>query len=335
MIAALSHAQTAFWLIACAATIVLYGLYSGAETGLYCASRLRLNLAAHQRAAGASSLRALMADQSGTLFTTLLGSTLANYLAPVCMTYVFLQHGYHATSAEFLTTLILTPIILVFAEAFPKVLFERHADRLMLRLAGFLTISHSVARWTGLVAGQNALSRFILRRFHRQPPSGSALHSRLEMYHMLHEGAAQGALTRTQRFMLERVHALRNTRVASVMVPQALAVMLPDTARIQDILPIIRETPHSRLPVFSGTRRKAIGLVHVLDLLTRPPETPIVRFMYPPVAIPYDTDVTEALSTLQKRHRRMAFVVDEAGRCLGIVTVKDLVEEIVGDIAAW
>jgi len=75
--------------------------------------------------------------------------------------------------------------------------------------------------------------------------------------------------------------------------------------------------------------------VHVLDVLTSPPETSIEAIMIPPVELRPATGVMQALRILQERHRRMAFVVDEGGRCQGIVTVKDLVEEIVGELGAW
>lgn len=327
--------QAAFWIAGCGVMIGATALYSGAETGLYCLNRLRLNLHVGQENRRAITLQRLLGDQSGILFVTLLGTNVANYLAPVCLTILFLHAGIRESRIELYTALILTPVILIFGEILPKVIFEGHADRLMLRYAPFLAASYEVARWTGLIRFQNALSRFIFRRFHRQAPSGSAFHSRMEMYHLLHEAGAQGTLTRTQLFMLERVHVLHRIRVGSVMAPLHRVVMLPANATAGEAIATVRSCDYSRLPVFRDDRRRMIGVVHALDVLTSPPSTAITRRLFPPIEVRHDTSVVEALTLMQKGHKRMAFVVDNKGRCLGIVTVKDLVEEIVGELAAW
>ncbi|HUN81280.1 MAG TPA: CNNM domain-containing protein [Phycisphaerae bacterium] len=335
MIADVGWYEGAFWIAACGVMVVASALYSGAETGLYCLNRLRLNLHVGQEDRRAIILQRLLGDQSGVLFMTLLGTNIANYLAPVCLTILFLHAGIRESRIELYTAVILTPIILIFGEILPKVVFERHADRTMLRYAPILAASYQVARWTGLIAFQNALSRFIFRKFHRQAPSGSAFHSRMEMYHLLHEAGAQGTLSRTQLFMLERVHVLHRIRVGSVMVPLHRVVMVPANATAGEAIATVKGCDFSRLPVFLDDRRRMIGVVHALDVLTSPPATAITRRLFPPIEVRHDTSVVDALSLMQKGHKRMAFVVDQKGRCLGIVTVKDLVEEIVGELAAW
>ena len=335
MLSDLPWHQIAFWIACCGLMVFGSALYSGAETGLYCLHRMRLNLQAGQGSNRAITLQHLLTDQSGMLFMTLLGTNVTNYLAPVCLTVLFLHAGIQESRVELYTALILTPIVLIFGEILPKVLFERHPDRLMLRFTPFLASSYYVAKGTGLVAAQNALSRFVFRKFHRQAPSGSALHSRMEMYHLLHEAGAQGTLSRTQIFMLERVHILHRIRVSSIMVPLHRVVMLPASATVAEAVSTVRGCEFSRLPVFRDDRRRMIGLVHALDILTAPPSTVVTRRLFPPSEVRHDTQVLDALTLMQKSHRRMAFVVDNKGRCLGIVTVKDLVEEIVGELAAW
>jgi putative hemolysin len=323
------------WIVGCGVSVFFSAVYSGSEIGLYCVNRLRLNVSAVAGDATAIRLRGLLADQPGVLFMALLGTNLSNYLASICFVVVVLAMGATESRAELYATLILTPIILVFGEILPKVLFERQPDRLLHKSARIIEVSYRFAKWTGLVRLQELLARFVLRAFHRQAPSGWALHSRLEMYHLLRESAAEGALSRTQLYMLERVHVLRSIRVGSVMVPLNQVVMLSDTLRVKEAAPLVRSAPFSRFPVYQGARSNLVGLVHVLDVLTADPEAPITQTLLPPVEVRFDTDVIEALEALQKRNRRMAFVVNERGRCLGVVTVKDLVEEIVGELTAW
>lgn len=331
----ISSPEALCWIALCGLMVFLSGAYSGAETGLYCLNRLRLNLHVAGRVPAAMTLHRLLSDQPGMLFTMLVGTNVTDYVAASALTIFFLKGGAAEHQAEFFTSVLLTPAVLVFGEILPKVLFERDANRLLLRFSWLLSASYRLSRLTGLIALQNALSKFVLRTFHREAPAGPALQSRLEMYHLLRESAAQGALTRTQLFMLERLHTLKATRVGTVMVPLGQVVMLSDTARLGDAIATVRACPYSRLPVYRGTRAQLVGVVHALDILTGPADSLVTSRLHRPVEVKYGTDVVEALSALQQRHRRMAFVVNEAGRCLGIVTVKDLVEEIVGELTAW
>lgn len=345
MIAVISQMESAVWLLACVVFVLLSGFFSGSETGLYCVNRLRVRLAAHEGSSGAKRLHQLLADMPGLLFTTLLGTNAAHCLAPICLVYLFLSaappaetaelRGAVEQRAELLTTLILTPIVFIFGEVVPKNLFQRRADRYMVGVATPLAAAHWFSRRTGIIRLQRMISRFVINRLHQQPASGSALHPRLEMYQMLREGAAEGALTAAQTFILQRIPALKALRVASVMTPRSSAVMINAIASGREVLEIIRRNPFSRLPVYRGDRTNVVGIVHVLDILTGPPDAALSASVQPPITLSHTMPVMKALTFLQRARQRMAVVVDNSGRCLGLVTIKDLVEEIVGELAAW
>ncbi len=341
MIASLPTIEFIFWPGLCILCIFISGLFSGSETGLYCVNETRLRLAAFDRNSAALRLQGLLSDRTALLFTTLLGTNLANYLAPICLTVLFL-HTIDSESpaesehlAELYTTLILTPIVFIFGEIVPKNLFQRDADRLMSRVSSVLRVTHRLFQWTGIIWVQRHISDFALRRLHRQAPAGSALHSRLDVYQMLRESAAIGTLTLTQSSILERIHQLKTIPIGQVLVPLGRVVMLAADAADADVDRILRRTKVSRLPVYRGNRRRVIGVVHVLDLLTTSVHETLHDRVQPPVELMGDISVIDALWTLQQQRRRMAIVVDRAGRCIGIITVKDLVEEIVGELAAW
>jgi CBS domain containing-hemolysin-like protein len=138
MIAFLTQLELAFWVLGCAVFVLLAGLFSGMETGIYCASPLRLRLAAHENKRSAR-LRKLLDDQPGTPFTTLLGATATEYLASACLRFAFLgaamqQMDEQSLSdseqqATLLTTPILTPTVFIFSEPLPKNVFQRQTDR--------------------------------------------------------------------------------------------------------------------------------------------------------------------------------------------------------------
>lgn len=346
MMADLPQLDILFWVAMCIVFIALSGLFSGSETGLYCINRLRLRITAHEGNRAATRLRTLLEDQPGLLFTTLLGTNVANYLAPVCLAAIFLASISPDMSqsvresiehrAELWTTLILTPIVFIFGEIVPKNIFQRRADTLMLAVSPVLTVSHHIFRLTGLVWLQRKVSSLLISRMQKQPTSGSAFHPRREMYQLLQEGAAEGTLSRTQLFMLERVHALKSVRVSSIMVPCDRTVMLSADANMSEVGRIVQASPFSRMPIHRpGDRKRVIGTVHVLDLLMSSQDAKIAEHRRPPIEILSDTTVLDTLSALQQERRRMAVIVDYMGRCLGIVTIKDLVEEIVGELAAW
>lgn len=333
-----------FWLLMCAAFVVLSGIYSAAETGIYCVSRVRLMVAAHCGSRAAGRLQRLLHDPAKLLSTALLGTNLANYLAPVCLTYLFLRSmsaddgsisRESAARAELYTTLILTPVVFILGEVVPKNIFQRHADRFMPRLAGLLSASDGLFRWTGINALQRSLSRLIMRRLPREEGPRAVLRSRREMYQMLQEGGAEGVLSRGQLSMLESLHRLRRQRVGNVMVPLRLAVMLPADATRRSANSTLRQSRHSRFPVFEQSRRRAVGVVHLLDLLEAPADAAVGTFMRPALYLEASATVIDAISTLQRHRRRMGLVRNRNGECVGLVTVKDLVEEIVGELAVW
>lgn len=334
--------EVAFWLSLCLVCVVFSGIFSGAETGMYSVSRLRLSVAAHRRSRAAVTLQNLLADRSTLLSTILLGTNVANYLAPVCLVMLMLRtnwpgrHGdLSETRAELYTTLILTPVIFIFGEMVPKNIFQRHADRYMLSLSSVLSVSRWLFQKTGLISVQQHLSDFMLRRL-KSPPAAAAIKgSRVEMYQLLHEGAAEGNLTRTQIAMLESAHKLSSTPVATVMVPLARVIMLEAESKRSQIGAILRLSRHARMPVYQGDRRRVVGLVHLLDIIDAPPGKGVSEVMWTIVKLTPRTTVLDALSVLQKERRRMAAIEDASGRCIGIVTVKDLVEELVGELSAW
>jgi magnesium and cobalt exporter, CNNM family len=338
----ISPAFVAVGVVMCVVFIALSGLYSGAETGLYCLNRLRLRVAAHGGDRRAKLLQRLLGDQSGQLFTMLIGTNVTDYLASACLTLMFLKwltlrHGIHEAEgqAELYTTLILTPAVFIFGEVVPKNLFQQYADRLMLVAARPLAMSYLVTKWTGLLRAQRWISDLVLRRVTQRGPTDYALHPRVDMYHMLREGAAGGALTATQAVMLERIAALQGMQVGAVMMPLSKVVMLRADSTLSEARATVTSTSHSWMPVYRDDRQRLIGVVHFLDLLTGMPELIVEDYLWPAIEVQHQTPVTETLTMLQRTRRRMAFVTDTHGRCVGIATVKDLVEEIVGELAAW
>lgn len=341
ILATITWPETILWITLCAICVFFSAVFSGAETGMFSLNMTRMRLAAHQKNASATRLQDVVRDRAAFLFTTLFGTNLANYLAPACLTIIFVQtmsgrpRDEVERLSELYTTLILTPIIFIFGEAVPKNVFNRNADSMMLRFSRLLAFMHRLCEWSGIIFLQRKFSEVAFRGLNPRTRAATAMQTRLDVYQMLREGAAEGALSLTQVSILERIDRLRSLQVISVMVPFHQAVVLPASATRKAAEPLLRASRVSRLPVIGPDKRGVVGVVHVLDLMTAGEDRTVRELMRTPVEITPTTRVIDALSRLQREFRRMAVVVDRNGRCLGIVTVKDLVEEIVGELKAW
>ncbi len=318
------------------AAIALSSFFSGSETGVYCLNHVRLRVASEQGDAAARRLERLMQHPENLVITTLLGTNVTDYIATACVAALFLRAAVAEDLAGLYATVIVTPLVLVFGGIVPKDWFRRESNRLMSRLSGAVLLSLRLAQATGLVWLLRELTRALTRRLNPSgTASGAELLPRARALHLLREGAARGGLTHLQRDLIERVLNLSDVLVADVMIPRPRAATVPLSIARDDFLRIARMAHFSRLPVYRSDPRRIVGIVNVYDVLTDPEGRPVADWLRAPLVLPLSTPVSAALPKLQRTRQTMAIVEDGAGRCVGILTVKDLVEEIVGDLEAW
>ncbi len=335
-----------FLLIPVILFLLLSGFFSGAETGAYRVNPVRLQLRSNQGHAGAIRLRRLLDDRQGILSVTLLGTNLANYLTTVSMAVLLGQPAGELSDRELelYTTLILTPVIFVFGEVVPKNWFRQEADRLMTKSSVALAGFDKAFRWCGAVPILKWLTGRMLRWWHGSADWEHAIHPRSKMVSLLKESVAEGVLTAEQSKLLDGVLSLSNVSVGSVMVPMSRVVMLPRRAARDDVLATIREHKYSRYPVM-GTKQvgasargrtvPVLGVINVYEFLAEPAARSIDAFIAEPLTLSPKSSVSAALYDMREQHRTFGIVVDRWSNCIGVVTVKDLVEEIVGDLAVW
>jgi CBS domain containing-hemolysin-like protein len=316
--------------------ILLGGLASGSETGVYCLDRVRLRVACEQGDAAARRLERLTRRSEDLVITALVGTNVADYLATACVTALLLRAALSPGAAEVYATLVVTPLILVFGAIIPKDWFRRESNRLLSRLSWPLLVSLRLLQATGLVWVLRTLTHVLLRRMGPGRSAGEGeLLPRARTLHLLREGAARGGLTLFQRDLIERVLNLSGVRVRDVMIPRSRAATVPrDISRV-DFLRVARMAHFSRLPVYQSDPARIIGILNVYDVLIDQEERPVAGHIRPPLTLLEDLSVSAALLKLQRARETMAIVQDRAGSCVGILTVKDLVEEIVGDLEVW
>lgn len=327
---------TILLLLGLLAALLLSGFCSGAETGIYCLNHVRLRVSAGRGDSRARRLERLMARPENLVITMLLGTNVADYLTTACTATLLLRAAVSESRAEIYATAVATPLILVFGGMVPKDWFRREANPLLMRLSILVLASLRAAQATGLVWLLRNLTHGLVRLIDPQAAETEAeLLPRARTLHLLREGAARGGLTTVQRDLMERVLRLSDKRCADVMVPRHRAAIAAATLPRDDFLRIARMAHFSRLPVHGGDSRRIVGIVNVYDVLTDAAARPIAEHARPPLTLPGHTRVSTALLRLQRDRQTMAIVVDGGGACLGLLTVKDLVEEIVGDLEVW
>ena len=324
------------WILLAILCVLGSAFYSGSETGIYCLNRIRLRLRADAGDRRARLLRQLLADEQGVVVSTLIGTNLSQYLATVCVAYLFTSYYSLEVKTEIYTALVVAPVLFVFGEVLPKNLFQRHADRLTLAVAGPLTFSHGVYRAVGLVWVLKRLVAAVIRRLHGPAAASSQLlHPRQEMASLLREGVGEGLLSEQQSQTLDRVLRLGDMRVEDVMIPRARVAAVELAAGRQRFLELIARHHYSRMPVYRVEPQRVVGVLNVYDVLQDLDEAPLERWVSPVLRVRPDESVMKCLFQMQRAHQPMAVVEVSDGRALGIVTMKDLVEELVGELAVW
>jgi CBS domain containing-hemolysin-like protein len=315
------------WIIGLA--LLVTALFSAAEMSFIAANRVRLR---HMAEGGnRTAVRYLDAFRSPErlLSTAMMGVTIAHVTASSVATWALLPVV--GGAAAILVTVALTPIMLVFGEVIPKAIARERATGLILWL--FPVIETLGRLLTPLTWGANALVGRALALFGRERTSTRQFVSREELQLLLQMEPEEADVTVSEAEMIDKIFDLGETAVREVMVPLVDVAALPETASRADAVRLIQERGFSRIPVFTDQVFNIVGVITAMDLLRRGGEAPDVRaLMRPATYVPETKRIDDLLREMQKNRVQLAVVVDEYGGAVGIVTVEDIVEEVVGEI---
>ncbi len=310
--------------------VVLSGFFSASELSIFSLSRLKLRRIVASRKMNAELLAKLKENPQRLLLTILIGNDLANIAAASFATAVSLQ----IFPSEFgiaVATGVMTFVILVFGDMIPKSLALRHNEFISLNSAPFLKIFSLLfaplifvlERITGLFVGFASVG------------AGEQLLTEEEVKAVVSIGAEEGGIKKEEKEMIHRIFRFDDTTVESVMTPRSEIVSVGAGTKIKDISPgVLGE--HSRLPVYKGDLDEIVGVFHARDYWgssSRRKSSLIVEKMMRPVMYVVGTrKIDKLLKEFQRKKNQLAIVVDEYGGTIGLVTIEDLLEEIVGEI---
>jgi len=315
-------------------SLILTGFYAGSETAVVSANRARIEVLAEEGNKRATIIKKLLDAPDEMLGMVLVGTNL--------MTTAAGQSGVILTNFAFpgqerlqylVNTVVMTLLILIFCEILPKTAFRAKADTLALHCAPALRISAILLY--PIVMLVTKLTNFAVNLMSGEDKNESTRIMREELKLLSTMGEEEGAIEEEQVRMIHSVLNLGTRTIEKVMVPLVDIVAIPMNTKIDDFYKKVAETGFSRIPVYKDRVYDIIGLVNILDVLYKNNQErgDISPFIREDVSYePESKRVETLLRELQHSRNSMAFVVDEYGGVIGLVTIEDLVEEIVGEI---
>ncbi len=311
--------------------ILLSAFFSGIETGLISLNRIALRRREEKGERRAVVLGALLQEPERLLATILVGNNMVNVTATLIF-LIWSARLWGHERAEWITPLVLTPLLLVLGEILPKTTFRHKADTLsplfahllrgivILFSPGVTVLTRAVGRLTSAFGGDEKRSPFV---------------SREDVRLLFLEGEKSGAIEEDERELIHGVIDFGSTTVREVIVPRIDMVAVRDDSSWEKVCEAFEAHGHSRLPVYHEEIDEIVGMVYIFDLMRagKPPEgNTIEEFIREIPFIPESKKVQDLLQEFRRQQMFMAVVVDEYGGTAGLVTLEDLIEEIFGEI---
>ncbi|WP_418280124.1 hemolysin family protein [Halorubrum sp. DTA98] len=322
----------AITLLGAAAIVLLTGIsafFSSSELAVFSVARHRVDALVSAGVPGSDALAALRADPHRFLVTALVSNNVANIAAASVATAVLVQYVSPSQAATG-STVFTSVFVIVLGEIAPKSYAVANAERHALRVARPVVVAQRVLRPVLFVF--EALSGAVNRVTGGETEIESYL-TREEIATLVLSGEETGALDAEESAMIRGVLELDTTRVTAVMVPRTDMVAVPDTATPEEVITTAAAEDVTRMPVYGENRDDVVGVVDVRDAI-RASESgaSLASVLDEPTFVPESKPVGELFEEMRADETRMVIVVDEFGAVVGLATVEDVIEEVVGEI---
>ncbi len=320
-------------LIVLAALVFCGAFFSAAETALFSSNRLALRSLRDRGDRRARVAHRLLEDPARLLTALLVANTIADIGASVLATSITLSLVGRARG-EWIAFVSVTLLVLIVSELAPKTLAARHADRMALWVAGPIDTFARV--FAPMIRVLSVFATALIRPFGASITTRPPLVTEEQLRFLVQVGEEEGVIEQEEREMIHSVFEFGDTLVREVMRPRIDIVAVRSDATINEALGLVMEHGHSRLPVYEGSVDHIIGVVYVRDLLPALRQgrldQAVMDVKRPAYFVPETKKVDELFEEMRRRKVSMAIVLDEYGGTAGLVTLEDLLEEIVGEI---
>ena len=318
-------------LVLIALLLALSALYSMSETAMMALSRGGARRLADEGARGGAEIERMAREPNRVLGTVLVGNNLTNIAASAIATALFVSAL--GPAGITVATVVMTVVVLLVAEITPKTYAAHHPDRVALTLHRLLAVSAAV--FTPVVNLLGWIGLRAIRALGGQA-DGRRLLTEEEIRNLVDVGQEEGLLEQEEREMIQGIFELSDTAVHQVMVPRMDMHTISADTTLASAWEAVIQAGHSRIPVWRESIDDVIGVLYARDILAyareRSLDTPVASLLRPAYYVPESKKIDELLADFRRERTHIAIVLDEFGGTAGLVTIEDLLEEIVGEI---
>ncbi len=309
--------------------ILMEAFFSGVEIALVSADKVKLRHHAEESGRRSKVILDFLEDPGELISTSLVGTNICVVLSTVVATLAFSAH--YPRHAELLSLAVMAPLVLVFGEIVPKSLFQNYADAVTPRAIYLLWFFRFL--FYPFVAVGIWLSERMYRVLGLEQEQQSPM-SREELSLLIRLPSPEGEdrITPDERQMVSRIFEFKETDVEQIMIHLSEVTALSEGASLEEVAREISDKRHTRLPVYRERLDNIVGIVHAFEVLRAGKDQILEDLCRPPIFVPESQLAIDTLMRLQREGQGMAVVVDEYGGATGVVTIEDILEEIVGFI---
>ncbi len=311
--------------------------FSGSETAFSSVNKIRLRAYVEEKRRGSKRALKIAENFDNTITTILIGNNIVNIASATIATALFMELlGERLTESLILvvSTFIMTFIVLIIGEIFPKSIAKRHAEKFAMTVSGFLSVLITIFKPIAVIF--LFLQKGLIKLFSKGDIEKDPTVTENELEHIINTMEEEGVIEEEKSDMLHSVLDLTKQRVKDILTPRVDIIGLDSTASLEEILSIFEEEKFSRIPVYEGQVDNIIGILYerefLLEIVQNKSDINLKNIIRQPMFVPSSMIVTDLLQKLQLNKEHMAIVTDEYGGTAGLVTLEDILEELVGEI---
>lgn len=310
--------------------LLLSAFFSSAETAFNCANEIRLKSLADEGNKKASQVLKILSDYSKLISGILIGNNLVNIAASALTTTIALMSGY--SWAVSVATGLLTIIVLICGEIIPKQWAKVKADKIVLVYAYFFKLYLFVFTPVIFLVDKTAYLIMCILRINTKDKSPSITEGELKT--ILDTSHEDGVIEEKEKDMIMNLFELSDSKARDIMIPRIDMVMVPMSASYREIQNIFKENMYTRIPVYSDSKEHVVGIINMKDFLfiKNPENFKIENFLREPYYTYEYKNTSDLLAQMRMSSNNIAIVLNEYGDAEGMITLEDLLEEIVGEI---
>lgn len=319
------------FLIILVVLILFSAFFSASETALTSISKGRVHALLKNKTKGAARLQKLKSNPGRLLATILIGNNFVNVAAASIATVLFTD--LYGENGVGIAMGVMTALILIFGEITPKSISIRYSEKLSLLFAPIIILIQYIL--FPLIWIMEHMVKAQSRMMGNKPAEKSITED--ELIALASIGAEEGSIQQQEKELIENVLEFNDIEVQEIMTPRTQIDCLEDTIRIREAAHFMNECGHTKIPVYRETIDNIVGIISVREIMeyvAEKQEDTILRdiSLRKPYAIPTSKRINVLLKELQRKRQNMAIVIDDHGGTAGLVTIEDILEEIVGEI---